>query len=175
MASAEDKRLGVYFVRESDLAYDEGANSTFSGNLRILLRASRISYSRALCSGVRFPPRSALNKALYLDTAFQRRWNMRLIENTFENVRGSLAEAAILDTGVSWRALFRRKISAPLRPQQGVILTAQVVVRRVCPLVIRKIALAHEIYTLIRHFVFSYGRSRFDIFKQTVREAFFSQ
>ena len=44
-------------------------------------------------------------------------------------------------------SLFRRKISAPLRPQQGVILTAQVVVRRVCPLVIRKIALAHEIYT----------------------------
>ncbi|MBQ5674629.1 MAG: hypothetical protein IIV45_06035, partial [Lachnospiraceae bacterium] len=25
-----------------------------------------------------------------LDTAFQRRWNMRLIENNFNNVRGSL-------------------------------------------------------------------------------------
>ena len=37
-----------------------------------------------------------------LDTAFQRRWNMRLIENTFENVRTSLANAEILDTGVTW-------------------------------------------------------------------------
>src|SRR5699024_9788670 len=38
---------------------------TFSGNLRILLRASRISYSRVFCSGVRSPSRSALNRALY--------------------------------------------------------------------------------------------------------------
>lgn len=37
-----------------------------------------------------------------LDTAFQRRWNMRLIENTFENVRPSLANAKILDTDVTW-------------------------------------------------------------------------
>lgn len=37
-----------------------------------------------------------------LDTAFQRRWNMRLIENTFENVRPSLANAQILDTEVTW-------------------------------------------------------------------------
>lgn len=37
-----------------------------------------------------------------LDTAFQRRWNMRLIENTFENVRPSLANAKILDTNVTW-------------------------------------------------------------------------
>ena len=38
-----------------------------------------------------------------LDTAFQRRWNMRLIENTFENVRSSLADAVILDTDVTWK------------------------------------------------------------------------
>lgn len=38
-----------------------------------------------------------------LDTAFQRRWRMRLIENTFFNVRTSLAQAEILDTGVTWR------------------------------------------------------------------------
>ena len=38
-----------------------------------------------------------------LDTAFQRRWKMRLIENTFENVRPSLADCEILDTGVTWR------------------------------------------------------------------------
>ncbi len=38
-----------------------------------------------------------------LDTAFQRRWKMRLIENSFENVRPSLAECEILDTGVTWR------------------------------------------------------------------------
>ena len=31
-----------------------------------------------------------------LDTAFQRRWNMRLIENNFDNVRGTLASAKIL-------------------------------------------------------------------------------
>lgn len=38
-----------------------------------------------------------------LDTAFQRRWRMRLIENNFFNVRKSLAQAEILDTGVTWR------------------------------------------------------------------------
>lgn len=38
-----------------------------------------------------------------LDTAFQRRWKMRLIENNFNNVRRSLAEAEILDTKVSWQ------------------------------------------------------------------------
>ena len=38
-----------------------------------------------------------------LDTAFQRRWKMRLIENSFDNVRQSLAECPILDTGVSWQ------------------------------------------------------------------------
>lgn len=38
-----------------------------------------------------------------LDTAFQRRWRMRLIENTFFTVRTSLAQAEILDTGVTWR------------------------------------------------------------------------
>lgn len=38
-----------------------------------------------------------------LDTAFQRRWNMRLIENNFNNVRGSLANAEILDTKVAWQ------------------------------------------------------------------------
>jgi len=38
-----------------------------------------------------------------LDTAFQRRWYMRLIENNFDNVRESLANAQILDTGVTWK------------------------------------------------------------------------
>lgn len=38
-----------------------------------------------------------------LDTAFQRRWEMRLIENNFEHVDGSLADAEILDTGVKWQ------------------------------------------------------------------------
>ena len=38
-----------------------------------------------------------------LDTAFQRRWQMRLIENNFDNVRKSLREAKILDTEVTWR------------------------------------------------------------------------
>ena len=38
-----------------------------------------------------------------LDTAFQRRWQMRLVENNFENVRGSLADAEILDTKVTWK------------------------------------------------------------------------
>ncbi len=38
-----------------------------------------------------------------LDTAFQRRWRMRLIENNFDNVRPSLADARILDTGVTWK------------------------------------------------------------------------
>ena len=38
-----------------------------------------------------------------LDTAFQRRWNMRLIENSFDNVRPTLADCPILDTNVKWR------------------------------------------------------------------------
>lgn len=38
-----------------------------------------------------------------LDTAFQRRWNMRLIENNFNNVRRALASAEILDTKVNWQ------------------------------------------------------------------------
>lgn len=37
-----------------------------------------------------------------LDTAFQRRWKMRLIENSFDNVRPSLTDCQILDTGVTW-------------------------------------------------------------------------
>ncbi|MEQ4936685.1 AAA family ATPase [Proteus terrae] len=38
-----------------------------------------------------------------LDTAFQRRWDMRLIENNFDNVDPELANAEILDTTVKWR------------------------------------------------------------------------
>ena len=38
-----------------------------------------------------------------LDTAFQRRWQMRLIENNFDNVRSSLSDAEILDTDVTWK------------------------------------------------------------------------
>lgn len=38
-----------------------------------------------------------------LDTAFQRRWDMRLTENDFENVDPTLADAEILDTTVTWR------------------------------------------------------------------------
>ncbi|MGN1416995.1 MAG: AAA family ATPase [Oscillospiraceae bacterium] len=45
-----------------------------------------------------------------LDTAFQRRWRMRLIENNFDNVRASLADAQILDTGVTWKT-FCEKIN----------------------------------------------------------------
>nr|WP_297872690.1 AAA family ATPase [uncultured Blautia sp.] len=37
-----------------------------------------------------------------LDTAFQRRWEMRLIENNFEHVDKRLADAKILDTGITW-------------------------------------------------------------------------
>lgn len=38
-----------------------------------------------------------------LDTAFQRRWDMRLIENDFANVDPTLADAEILDTTVTWK------------------------------------------------------------------------
>lgn len=37
-----------------------------------------------------------------LDTAFQRRWEMRLVENSFEHVDRRLADAQILDTGITW-------------------------------------------------------------------------
>lgn len=45
-----------------------------------------------------------------LDTAFQRRWRMRLIENNFDNVRATLANAQILDTEVTWKT-FCEKIN----------------------------------------------------------------
>lgn len=38
-----------------------------------------------------------------LDTAFQRRWDMRLIENNFDNVDAAFADAEILDTTITWR------------------------------------------------------------------------
>ncbi len=38
-----------------------------------------------------------------LDTAFQRRWDMRLIENNFDNVESEIADAEILDTTVTWK------------------------------------------------------------------------
>lgn len=37
-----------------------------------------------------------------LDTAFQRRWDMRLIENRFKSDDSELAETKILDTSVTW-------------------------------------------------------------------------
>lgn len=38
-----------------------------------------------------------------LDTAFQRRWDMRLIDNDFDNVDSTLSDAEILDTTVTWK------------------------------------------------------------------------
>lgn len=38
-----------------------------------------------------------------LDTAFQRRWSMRLIENSFEKVDTEFANQTILDTTVTWK------------------------------------------------------------------------
>lgn len=43
-----------------------------------------------------------------LDTAFQRRWNMRLIKNRFQDNQGerNFAETKILDTSVTWEHFF---------------------------------------------------------------------
>ncbi|SDY44290.1 McrB family protein [Lachnobacterium bovis] len=38
-----------------------------------------------------------------LDTAFQRRWDMRLIENSFDEIDDNFANATILDTAVRWQ------------------------------------------------------------------------
>jgi len=38
-----------------------------------------------------------------LDTAFQRRWNMRMIENSFDKADKAFADKEILDTSVTWR------------------------------------------------------------------------
>lgn len=38
-----------------------------------------------------------------LDTAFQRRWEMHLVENDFDNASPAFADAEILDTKVTWR------------------------------------------------------------------------
>lgn len=45
-----------------------------------------------------------------LDTAFQRRWDMRLIENNFETVDQTFANTEILDTGITWE-VFCKKIN----------------------------------------------------------------
>lgn len=45
-----------------------------------------------------------------LDTAFQRRWEMRLIENNFENVDQKFANAEIWDTGITWE-IFCKEIN----------------------------------------------------------------
>ena len=180
-----------------------------------------------------------------LDTAFQRRWNMRLIENTFENVRASLADAAILDTGVTWKTfcttvnkivvgnkakmasaedkrlgvyfvhendleyderadsadndlrgeyntLLKAEQDGNLTPEQKTrlyeIREALKRVRKFPEKVIKYLwddafkFNPHELFDttrfdnlegIIRHFVFSYGRSRFDIFNQTVRDTLF--
>lgn len=39
-----------------------------------------------------------------LDTAFQRRWEMRMIENSFDRVDSNFANAEILDTTVTWKS-----------------------------------------------------------------------
>ena len=180
-----------------------------------------------------------------LDTAFQRRWNMRLIENTFENVRSSLADAVILDTDVTWKmfcttinkivvgnkakmasaedkrlgvyfvhendlkydenanstdnnlrseynALLRAERDGDLTPEQKTrlyeIREALKRIRKFPEKVIKYLwddafkfnpqdlfdtTRFDNLEDIIRHFVFSYGRSRFDIFKQTVRDTFF--
>lgn len=180
-----------------------------------------------------------------LDTAFQRRWNMRLIENTFENVRKSLASAQILDTGVTWELFcttvnkivvgnkakmasaedkrlgvyfvhendlvyddradsqgndLRAEYNTLLRAERdGNITDAQKLrlyeirealkrIRKFPEKVIKYLwddafkfnpqdlfdtTRFDNLEDIIRHFVFSYGRSRFDIFKQTVRDTFF--
>lgn len=180
-----------------------------------------------------------------LDTAFQRRWNMRLIENTFENVRSSLADAVILDTDVTWKmfcttinkivvgnkakmasaedkrlgvyfvhendlkydenansadndlrgeydALLRAERDGNLTPEQKTrlyeIREALKRIRKFPEKVIKYLwddafkfnpqdlfdtTRFDNLEDIIRHFVFSYGRSRFDIFKQTVRDTFF--
>ena len=43
-----------------------------------------------------------------LDTAFQRRWEMRLIENNFENVDQRFANAEIWDTGITWEVFCKQ-------------------------------------------------------------------
>lgn len=38
-----------------------------------------------------------------LDTAFQRRWEMRMLENNFDTVESSFANRPILDSNISWK------------------------------------------------------------------------
>lgn len=59
-----------------------------------------------------------------LDTAFQRRWEMRLIENNFDNVRTSLANAQILDTGVTWKT-FCEKINDVIIGNRAMMASAE--------------------------------------------------
>ncbi len=179
-----------------------------------------------------------------LDTAFQRRWTMRLVENTFDNVRRTLANAEILDTEVTWETfctLINRLIvgnkaklasaedkrlgvyfvhendlayderansandnllaeyNALLRTEQqsgttpkrlSDIREALKINRRFPEKVIKYLwddafKFTHQdlfdtgsfdnLEDIIKHFVFSSRRSRFDIFKPTVRDTLFQQ
>lgn len=180
-----------------------------------------------------------------LDTAFQRRWDMRLIENTFENVRASLADAVILDTEVTWKTfcttinnivvgnkskmasaedkrlgvyfvhendlvyddranstdhnlrseyntLLRAERDRNITPEQKIrlhdIREALKNIRKFPEKVIKYLwddafkfnqqdlfdtTRFDSLEDIIRYFVFSYGRNRFDIFNQTIRDTFF--
>lgn len=59
-----------------------------------------------------------------LDTAFQRRWRMRLVENNFDNVRSSLANAQILDTEVTWKT-FCEKVNGIIAGSRKMMASAE--------------------------------------------------
>lgn len=59
-----------------------------------------------------------------LDTAFQRRWRMHMVENDFHNVRFSLSHAEILDTGVTWQQ-FCETINKKILENKAKIVSAE--------------------------------------------------
>ncbi len=95
-------------VEESDDGYPIGTSEYGITNINI---AEEVYGKDRRMEEIRIPSNLSIigtmntsdQNVFTLDTAFQRRWDMRLIENDFTNVDNKLVEAEILDTTVTWK------------------------------------------------------------------------
>lgn len=95
-------------IRDDDDGYPIGTSEYGNTNMNI---AEEMYGKARKAEKVRIPSNLSIigtmntsdQNVFTLDTAFQRRWDMRLIENDFANIDSKLADAEILDTTVTWK------------------------------------------------------------------------